>query len=503
MLTAGFSLLKSLGKSAAKRKRDGGEESPPGDPETDSATKRARMASAGGNPAGASFITSSVRKTKGKSSAPAADSVPRDLRDRFQSVDEEPPDAAGPSSRGRSSAALERTSSGVMGALFSPMFSFFGGGSKSKAKTKASAAAEAAGQRRGAADRRRASAEASRDERDEAFPRRATRGGNVSARTRPSRPARGALREPTPPSSDDDLSDDDRPIARLARRPAASLESDEAEEESDGALFAASAGERPAPIADGFGATETHMEDEYEYEDEMDEEDYDEEFDPWVFIGGLPPLATCVPENRPAILPRKSPVHKSKNTLVLDLDETLVHSNLEQTLTEADFSFPVNFNNQLHIVNVRKRPYLTEFMEFAARHFEVVVFTASQKVYAERLLNKIDPDSVLIEHRLYRDACVLVEGNYMKDLSVLGRDLSKTIIVDNSPQAFGFQVDNGVPIESWFDDEQDRQLLKLMPLLARLATANDVRPVLRNKFQLQERIRRAGERVVGGRTPGR
>ena len=89
----------------------------------------------------------------------------------------------------------------------------------------------------------------------------------------------------------------------------------------------------------------------------------------------------------------------------------------------------------------------------------------------------------------------------MKDLSVLGRDLSKTIIVDNSPQAFGFQVDNGVPIESWFDDEQDRQLLKLMPLLVRLATANDVRPVLQNKFQLEERIRRAGEGASGGERP--
>ena len=499
MLTAGFSLLKSLGKSATKRKRDGDEESP-GDPETDSATKRARMPSAGGNPAGASFITSSVRKTKGKSSAPATDSVPTDLRDRFQSVDEEPPDAAGPSSRGYGSAALQRTPSGVMGALFSPMFSFFGGGSKSKskAKTKTSATASAAGQSRGAANRRQASAEASRDDRDETFPRRTIRG--VSARTRPSRPTRGAPRDPSPPSSDEDLSDDDRPIARLARQPA---ESDKAEEESDEALLAAPAGERPTSIADGFGATEMHLKDEYEYEDEMDEEDYDEEFDPWVFIRGLPPLAECVPENRAAILPRKSAVHYNKNTLVLDLDETLVHSNLEQTLAEADFSFPVNFNNQQHIVNVRKRPYLMEFMEFAARHFEVVVFTASQKVYAERLLNKIDPDSVLIEHRLYRDACVLVEGNYMKDLSVLGRDLSKTIIVDNSPQAFGFQVDNGVPIESWFDDEQDRQLLKLMPLLVRLATANDVRPVLRNKFQLQERIRRAGERVVGGRTPRR
>ena len=224
-------------------------------------------------------------------------------------------------------------------------------------------------------------------------------------------------------------------------------------------------------IQNGFGKADTTLEDEYEYEDEMDESNYDEEYDPWIIIGGLPPLRSCVPKNRPRLLPPKSAVHVNKNTLVLDLDETLVHSDLEQSAGKAaDFSFPVHFNNQRHVVNVKKRPFLAEFMTFAARHFEVVVFTASQRVYAERLLDTLDPDAVLVKHRLYREACVLVDGNYMKDLSAIGRDLATTVIVDNSPQAFGFQTENGVPIESWFDDPNDAQLLKLIPLLARLET---------------------------------
>ncbi|KAI3816732.1 hypothetical protein L1987_16436 [Smallanthus sonchifolius] len=225
---------------------------------------------------------------------------------------------------------------------------------------------------------------------------------------------------------------------------------------------------------------------------QMDDNECEEfdEFDPYIFIKNLPELASAVPSFRPVLLPKQTRSCPS-TTLVLDLDETLVHSTLEPC-EDADFNFSVNFNLEDHTVYVRCRPYLKEFMERVAGLFEVIIFTASQSIYAEQLLNVLDPKRKVFRHRVYRESCVFLEGNYLKDLSVLGRDLARVVMIDNSPQAFGFQVDNGIPIESWYDDCTDQELISLLPFLESLIGVDDVRPLIDKKFNLRERIAASG-----------
>jgi CTD small phosphatase-like protein 2 len=216
--------------------------------------------------------------------------------------------------------------------------------------------------------------------------------------------------------------------------------------------------------------------------------DDEEEFNPYLFIKSLPKYEYVCGEPR-TCLPRKDP-SSPPITLVLDLDETLVHCTVDP-IPDASLVFPVFFHGMEYQVHVRLRPHLFEFLEQVSKKYEVVVFTASQKVYADELLNRIDPDQKYIHHRLFRESCLAVEGNFLKDLNVLGRDLSKTVLVDNSPHAFGYQVDNGIPIESWFDDPTDKELLKLSTFLTTLENQEDVRSLVRRQFQTHERVKSA------------
>lgn len=80
--------------------------------------------------------------------------------------------------------------------------------------------------------------------------------------------------------------------------------------------------------------------------------------------------------------------------------------------------------------------------------------------------------------RLYREHCFSFQGSYIKDLSLLGRDMKDVIIVDNSPNAYHFHNENAVPILSWYDDPDDRCLFEMIPLLEALSQVPDVRSVI-------------------------
>lgn len=160
----------------------------------------------------------------------------------------------------------------------------------------------------------------------------------------------------------------------------------------------------------------------------------------------------------------------NKKCLVLDLDETLVHSSFKY-LRSADFVIPVEIDNQIHHVYVIKRPGVDEFLEKVGKWFEVVVFTASVLKYGDPLLNKLDIHKS-VHHRLFRDSCYNYQGNFIKNLSQLGRPLSDSIIIDNSPASYIFHPQHSIPISSWFSDTHDNELLDLLPFLEDVSKPN-------------------------------
>jgi Dullard-like phosphatase family protein len=177
----------------------------------------------------------------------------------------------------------------------------------------------------------------------------------------------------------------------------------------------------------------------------------------------------------PLLEPSRTPGRK---TLVLDIDETLVHSSYEKT-HRYDLHIPCTTDaarGTVTNVYVAFRPHLREFLDMVCSMFEVVIFTASVEIYCRPLMNHLDPRGRCA--LLWRDHCTNVTGSYVKDLSLLGRDLTQMAIVDNTPHAYLFQTRNGIPCTSWFDNPNDRELLDMLPMLDELARAASVYDVL-------------------------
>ncbi|KAG0142331.1 hypothetical protein CROQUDRAFT_67319 [Cronartium quercuum f. sp. fusiforme G11] len=235
----------------------------------------------------------------------------------------------------------------------------------------------------------------------------------------------------------------------------------------------ASLGAKPAPV-ERAETDEEELEDSEEEEEELEDSE-DEEEDRIVAMGGM---GIPVGEDgiaRP-LLAELDPTMKGRKCLVLDLDETLVHSSFKM-IPQSDFVVPVEIENAVHNVYVIKRPGVDQFMKKMGEIYEVVVFTASLSKYADPVLDMLDIHHV-VKHRLFRESCYNHKGNYVKDLSQLGRPIGETIIIDNSPASYIFHPSNAVPVSSWFNDPHDTELADLAAFLTDLAAVPDVRTVL-------------------------
>lgn len=178
------------------------------------------------------------------------------------------------------------------------------------------------------------------------------------------------------------------------------------------------------------------------------------------------------------LLPPLRPCDINKKCLIVDLDETLVHSSFKP-VKNPDFVIPVEIDGMVHQVYVLKRPHVDEFLQRIGGIYECVLFTASLAKYADPVADLLDKQGIF-RARLFREACVFHKGNYVKDLNRLGRDLKQIVIVDNSPASYAFHPDNAVPVQSWFDEANDTELLDIIPLLEKLAKIDNVYSLLGN-----------------------
>ncbi|OLN86360.1 Nuclear envelope morphology protein 1 [Colletotrichum chlorophyti] len=205
------------------------------------------------------------------------------------------------------------------------------------------------------------------------------------------------------------------------------------------------------------------------------------------------PPRPLIPRRQPSYLnlePSTDP--KYQKTLILDLDETLIHSmskggrmstghmvevRLNQTYVGAGGQTSIGPQHPI-LYWVNKRPHCDDFLRRVCKWYNLVVFTASVQEYADPVIDWLEAERKFFSARYYRQHCTFRQGAFIKDLSSVEPDLSKVMILDNSPLSYLFHQDNAIPIQGWINDPTDNDLLHLVPLLEGLQYVSDVRALL-------------------------
>lgn len=207
----------------------------------------------------------------------------------------------------------------------------------------------------------------------------------------------------------------------------------------------------------------------------------------------------------------------NKKILVLDLDGTLIHADFDEEFSPNEYDTIVTFKaknaeeikkeknieesdstslseveeDDIHSVGIFIRKGVKHFLEEANKYFEVGIFTASVKEYADAVISFLDPDNKLIKFRLYRNNCINFNDSFtVKDLRIFENvDLKKIVLIDNSMYSFAAQINNGILINSFINDKSDNELYNALEYLVKyICPAEDVRLVNEQFFNFGQII---------------
>ncbi|XP_034477348.1 CTD nuclear envelope phosphatase 1 homolog [Drosophila innubila] len=189
----------------------------------------------------------------------------------------------------------------------------------------------------------------------------------------------------------------------------------------------------------------------------------------------------------------------SRKILVLDLDETLVHScyvdpesneivgcNFVPPTAVPDYVMSIPIVASLNPIEfqVYKRPHVDQFLDFVSKWYDVVIYTASMESYASTVVDKLDAGRGIFQRRFYRQHCTSATNFVSKNLYMVDRDLTRVFIIDNSPTAYRDFPQNAIPIKTYIYDPADEELLNLLPFLDALRFTKDVRSILGRRVSI-------------------
>ncbi|KAH8882555.1 NIF-domain-containing protein, partial [Thozetella sp. PMI_491] len=184
------------------------------------------------------------------------------------------------------------------------------------------------------------------------------------------------------------------------------------------------------------------------------------------------------------LLPDPDPATERPYTLVISMEDMLIHNEWTR-----EYGW-----------RIAKRPGMDYFLRYLSQYYEIVLFTSQPYAMTEPLVRKLDPFGFIM-YPLFREATKYKDGEVIKDLSYLNRDLSKVIIIDTNPKHVSAQPENAIVLPPWKGNKDDDGLVALVPFLEYISVMNypDVRKVLKSfegkeipaEFARREAIARA------------